>query len=128
MSWYMQVHLVTDGEDTEYARLFGQGANYLSTKCDTKGAIWKREMCTVQAIFNLYVSKLGHFKWFCLVQDNTYVNVPMLVHTLRRYNYHESWYLGRRPVYSLQDYNKDNITFQYATENSGICILGLQLE
>jgi hypothetical protein len=35
------------------------------------------------------------FRWFCHVDDDTYVNVPELSRLLRKYNHTEDWYLGK---------------------------------
>ncbi len=34
-------------------------------------------------------------RWFCHVDDDTYVNVPALYQLLRGYNHTEDWYLGK---------------------------------
>ena len=35
------------------------------------------------------------FRWFCHVDDDTYVNIPALVNLLQQYNHTEDWYLGK---------------------------------
>lgn len=34
-------------------------------------------------------------RWFCHIDDDTYVNVPALVKLLQQYNHSDDWYLGK---------------------------------
>ena len=44
-------------------------------------------------------------RWFCHVDDDTYVNVVALVKLLRRYPHYEDWYIGKpsldKPITSI---------------------------
>ena len=37
-------------------------------------------------------------RWFCHVDDDNYVNVPVLVHTLQHYHHTADWYIGRTSI------------------------------
>jgi len=61
-------------------------------------------------------------RWFCHVDDDTYVNVVALVKLLRQYPHYEDWYIGRpslnHPMTSLlRDDTNVNISF--------ICLLSV---
>ena len=38
------------------------------------------------------------FRWFCHVDDDTYVNVLALERLLQKYDYKEDWYLGKPSI------------------------------
>ena len=38
------------------------------------------------------------YRWFCIGDDDTYILVPNLVKTLRRYGFNKDWYIGRNSI------------------------------
>ena len=55
-------------------------------------------------------------RWFCHVDDDTYVNIPALLKTLQQYNHTEDWYLGKpslsHPI-ELYDVEYPSVSHQY---------------
>lgn len=47
-------------------------------------------------------------RWFCHMDDDTYVNVPQLVALLRKYNHTADWYLGRPSLSHPMEWNDRN--------------------
>ena len=47
--------------------------------------------------FKLFILLLI-FRWFCHIDDDMYINIPLLVSTLQKYNpFQEFRYIGRHP-------------------------------
>ncbi|CAI9728731.1 beta-1,3-N-acetylglucosaminyltransferase radical fringe-like [Octopus vulgaris] len=66
-------------------------------------------------------------RWFCHVDDDTYVNVPKLVTLLQKYNHTQDWYLGKLSLkhpLQIMDINQPGkkIEFWFATGGAGFCI------
>jgi fringe protein len=63
-------------------------------------------------------------KWFCHVDDDNYVNVPVLNELLKMYNPIRDWYLGRTSTPKpLQIRSKSQkISFWFATGGAGFCL------
>lgn len=66
-------------------------------------------------------------RWFCHLDDDTYLNVPGLVKLLQSYNHTDDWYLGRpslrHPIEVMKRSNPEQkIAFWFATGGAGFCI------
>ncbi|KAK3091976.1 hypothetical protein FSP39_024144 [Pinctada imbricata] len=72
-------------------------------------------------------------RWFCHVDDDTYLNFPQLVQTLRKYDHEKKFYLGkpslRYPIETIERPTNQKVVFWFATGGAGFCLSkGLALE
>ena len=51
--------------------------------------------CVIAIIGSCWHVDVVCFRWFCHVDDDTYVNIPQLVNLLQEYNHSKEWYLGK---------------------------------
>jgi fringe protein len=74
-------------------------------------------------------------KWWCHVDDDTYVNVVALLNLLRQYRHQYDWYIGKTSVTDpMKILNPDSpqtkVSYLFATGGAGFCIsrgLGLKM-
>ncbi|KAF6023771.1 MFNG [Bugula neritina] len=82
-------------------------------------------MCKLQVMYDLYMSKIEQYKWFCSVDDDTYINIPNFVKMLREYDHDKDWYIGKpslNHIYSVMEHKKKKISYWFATGGAALCI------
>jgi len=74
----------------------------------------KSLVCKMGHEFDMYI--LSGKRWWCHVDDDTYVNVNTLVRLLQRYNHTSDWYLGRpslgHPI-EVMDRNNPGVSWTF---------------
>ncbi|WAQ97313.1 LFNG-like protein [Mya arenaria] len=88
--------------------------------------VYKRSLiCKMGYEFDHFILS-GH-RWWCHVDDDTYVNVVELVKLLGTYKHTEDWYLGRpsldHPIEVIDHLHRgQKLAFWFATGGAGFCI------
>ncbi|KAK6170600.1 hypothetical protein SNE40_018957 [Patella caerulea] len=117
-----QTHIFTDADDPEISH--DKGVHVVNTNCLPTHS--RQALCCKMAIE--YDSFLESKKrWFCHVDDDTYVNIPQLVKLVKKYDHTQDWYLGKpslaRPIEMIDRKHKgQKIAFWFATGGAGFCI------
>lgn len=119
-----QTYFFTDTDDAELiSRTNGHAIN---TNCSS---IHSREgLCCKMAVELEYFMKFATtYRWFCHVDDDTYINIPALLRHLQQYDHIEDWYMGKPSLnHPLEipdpDHQGERVSFWFATGGAGICI------
>lgn len=125
-TWYImareEAYFFTD-EDNDIYRHKTRG-HLINTNCS---ASYDRYAlcCKMSVEFDTFIASKK--RWFCHVDDDTYVNVPALVTLLQQYNDTTDWYLGKPSLsYPLKMRDRDGqgqqIAFWFATGGAGFCL------
>ncbi|XP_041362609.1 beta-1,3-N-acetylglucosaminyltransferase radical fringe-like isoform X2 [Gigantopelta aegis] len=100
------------------------GGHLINTNCSSVHN--RQALCCKMAIeYDSFIE--SNKRWFCHMDDDTYVNVPKLLTMLRGYNHREDWYLGKpslkHPI-EIMDRDKpgQKLAFWFATGGAGFCI------
>ncbi|KAK2188892.1 hypothetical protein NP493_120g01019 [Ridgeia piscesae] len=125
-TWYImardQVYFFTD-EDNDIYRHRTRG-HLINTNCSS--TYDRYALCCKMSIeYDTFIASKK--RWFCHVDDDTYVNVPALVTLLQLYNDTGDWYLGKPSLsYPLKTRDLDGagqqIAFWFATGGAGFCL------
>ncbi|KAL3875535.1 hypothetical protein ACJMK2_033479 [Sinanodonta woodiana] len=118
-----QTYFFTDADDLEIQKLLPSG-HLINTNCSSDHSR-KALCCKMASEYDCYMA--SNKRWFCHVDDDTYVNVPQLVALLQKYNHSEDWYLGKPSLrHPLEIIDRNNpvqkLAFWFATGGAGICI------
>lgn len=118
-----QTYIFTDVHDKNIEHQFPYG-HVVNTNC-SQGHLRKDLVCKMAVEFDAYI--MSRKRWFCHVDDDTYLNINNLLTLLRRYNHTEDWYLGRpslaHPIEVVDRVNPgQKIAFWFATGGAGFCI------
>nr|AKP06495.1 N-acetylglucosaminyltransferase fringe [Platynereis dumerilii] len=116
------VHFFTDVEDEELKSKILPG-RLINTNCSarhTRAAL----CCKMSLEFDMFLASKR--KWFCHVDDDTYLNIPALLRLLKQYNSTGDWYLGKPSLnHPLEikdiEYPKQKTAFWFAT-GAGFCV------
>ncbi|KAM9098840.1 beta-1,3-N-acetylglucosaminyltransferase lunatic fringe [Sarcophilus harrisii] len=115
--------IFTDGEDEVLKQHTG---NVINTNCS---AAHSRQAlsCKMAVEYDKFIES-GR-KWFCHVDDDNYVNVPMLVKLLSSYPHTQDVYIGKpsldRPIQATERISENKmrpVHFWFATGGAGFCI------
>lgn len=118
-----QTYVFTDSEDPNLKSVFPKG-HVINTNCSSRHS--RTALCCKMALeYDIYMN--SNKRWFCHVDDDTYLNVPTLVEVLRKYNHTSDWYLGKPSLkHPIEIEDRDNpgqrIAFWFATGGAGFCI------
>jgi len=85
-------YFFTDAEDADLAARLPPN-RLVNTNCSASHNR-KALCCKMAAEFDAFLKDLTK-RWFCHVDDDTYVNVPEMLHLLRTFDHREDWYLGK---------------------------------
>jgi len=117
------VHFFTDEDDPDLKSRILPG-RLINTNCSarhTRSAL----CCKMSLEFDMFLASKR--KWFCHVDDDTYVNIPGLLRLLKQYNSSGDWYLGKPSLnhpLEIKDIESPNqkTAFWFATGGAGFCI------
>ncbi|OWF48473.1 fringe glycosyltransferase-like [Mizuhopecten yessoensis] len=115
-----ETYIFTDGDD----KLDVPEGHLINTNCSNSHyRIALSCKMAVEYDFFMITDK----RWFCHLDDDTYLNVPGLVKLLQTYNHTDDWYLGRpslrHPIEVMKRSNPEQkIAFWFATGGAGFCI------
>ncbi|GAB1603080.1 beta-1,3-N-acetylglucosaminyltransferase radical fringe-like [Argonauta hians] len=117
-----QTYFFTDTSDKNLNRITNN--HMINTNCS---ALHNRQAlcCKMAQEYDTFMASKK--RWFCHVDDDTYVNVPKLVSLLQKYNHTQDWYLGKLSLehpLEIMDVNHPGkkISFWFATGGAGFCI------
>ncbi|XP_067951112.1 beta-1,3-N-acetylglucosaminyltransferase radical fringe-like [Watersipora subatra] len=112
--------LITDVDDPELMSRFEPGHYQMST-CP-QSHYRKGLVCKVSLAYDLFMLKQR--RWFCIVDDDTYINIPNLVATLQKFDSTLDWYIGRPSLkYPIRvTINNLKESFWFHTGGAGYCI------
>ena len=74
--------------------------------------------CKMGIEFDYFIT--SNKRWFCHLDDDTYVNVNKFLQLLDRYNSSENWYIGKNSIHHTFKLRK--IAFWFGTGGAGFCI------
>ncbi|XP_078741934.1 beta-1,3-N-acetylglucosaminyltransferase lunatic fringe-like, partial [Lampetra fluviatilis] len=101
-----QTFVFTDGEDEELNRELG--GHLVQTNCSSAHS---RQALSCKMAVELDTFMRGSHKWFCHVDDDTYLNTASLLKLLRRFSHRGDVYLGRpsldHPMHTQQQVGCD---------------------
>lgn len=131
-TWFIlareQTYFFTDVKDDKLAE--ATGGHMINTNCSSTHT--RQSLCCKFSVeFDAYLDSKK--RWMCHFDDDTYVNIPVLVDLLRKYKHTEDWYLGKPSLrHPIEIHDPDNhgmkTTFWFAT-GSAFCISrGLALQ
>ena len=118
-----QTFIFTDSDDAELQKMLPDG-HVLNTNCSSEHT--RRALCCKMALeYDIYMNT--NKRWFCHVDDDTYLNIHRLVNVLQRYNHTFDWYLGKpslkHPIEIEDRVNPgQKLAFWFATGGAGFCI------
>ncbi|XP_060071856.1 fringe glycosyltransferase-like [Ylistrum balloti] len=115
-----ETYIFTDGDD----KLDVPDGHLINTNCSNTH--YRKALSCKMAVEYDYFMFSGK-RWFCHLDDDTYLNVPGLVKLLQTYNHTDDWYLGRpslrHPIEVVKRSNPEQkIAFWFATGGAGFCI------
>ncbi|CAM9187961.1 unnamed protein product [Lampetra fluviatilis] len=114
-----QTFVFTDGEDEELNRELG--GHLVQTNCSSAHS---RQALSCKMAVELDTFMRGSHKWFCHVDDDTYLNTASLLKLLRRFSHRGDVYLGRpsldHPMHTQQQ--EGAAEFWFATGGAGFCL------
>ncbi|CAD5119030.1 DgyrCDS7680 [Dimorphilus gyrociliatus] len=121
------VAVFTDDNDEIFEKT---GLRSIKTNCDnlhSRSAL----CCKMSYEFDAFLK--SNKKWWCHVDDDTYVNVKALKELLSRYEPSRDWYIGRPSTSHPLEIDRDRKPFHFwfATGGAGFCIsrsLALKIE
>ncbi|XP_013402809.1 beta-1,3-N-acetylglucosaminyltransferase lunatic fringe [Lingula anatina] len=125
-TWVMfvkdQTYFFTDKEDPDLNRKLN--GHLINTQCQS-GHTRSALCCKMAVEYDVFME--SQKRWFCHVDDDTYVNVPKLLEMLQNYNHTDDWYIGKPSMgHPLEIEEKDHIghkiAFWFATGGAGFCI------
>jgi len=95
----------------------------INTKCHpghTRDAL----CCKMSFEFDYFVKTTN--RWWCHVDDDTYLNVLSLLDLLRQYRHQDDWYIGKtsvvKPMRIKPPGASESVEFVFATGGAGFCI------
>lgn len=118
-----QTYVFTDSNDSDLISNLPEG-HVINTNCSSEHS--RKALCCKMALeFDVYIS--SNKRWFCHVDDDTYLNVPKLVEMLQKYNHTSDWYLGKPSLHhpiEIEDRANpgQKLAFWFATGGAGFCI------
>lgn len=116
-----QIYFFTDTADAELSAK--TGGHVINTNC-SEGHAYRSLCCKTSVEFDTYLS--SNKRWFCHFDDDNYVNVPLLLDFLRKYDYRKDQYLGRPSVSKGVNIHlaksTESVHFYFATFGAGFCI------
>lgn len=118
-----QTYVFTDSDDPDLSTIFPEG-HVINTNCSSEHS--RKALCCKMALeYDIYMNT--NKRWFCHVDDDTYLNVPMLVKVLQKYNHTSDWYLGKPSLkHPIEVEDRANpgqkLAFWFATGGAGFCI------
>ncbi|CAH1794173.1 unnamed protein product [Owenia fusiformis] len=116
-----QTFIFTDTDDEEYTKKTNH--HMINTNC-SKGHSRSALCCKMSVEFDTFIA--ANKRWWCHVDDDTYVNVPALLRLLRQYDSHEDWYLGKpsltHPIEARNMATNQKEAFWFATGGAGFCL------
>ncbi|XP_045213211.2 beta-1,3-N-acetylglucosaminyltransferase lunatic fringe-like [Mercenaria mercenaria] len=118
-----QTYIFTDTDDAELKQKV-EANHVVNTNC-SRDHYRKSLVCKMAQEFDWFINSKK--RWFCHVDDDTYLNVPRLVTLLEKYNHTDDWYLGRpsldHPIEVMdRAHPGQNLAFWFATGGAGFCI------
>ena len=126
-TWYKSARESTwffsDTVDEDISERISQG-HFIKTSCPSDHSR-QSLCCKMQVEIETFLLETDR-KWFCHVDDDNYVNVPRLRHTLAKFNPNQDWYLGKVSISKpLQIYDKSQqkeVEFVFGTGGAGFCL------
>uniref|UniRef100_H2Z355 Fringe-like glycosyltransferase domain-containing protein n=1 Tax=Ciona savignyi TaxID=51511 RepID=H2Z355_CIOSA len=121
-TWYQQAqaqtYIITDDEDLDLN--FTTNGHAVNSGCGNTHDLSDLS-CKTGAEYDLYL-RSGK-KWWCLFDDDNYVNVPRLVELLGKLDWRKDVYLGRRSIskYLEGRFRGKTVYFVFATTGAGVC-------
>ncbi|XP_064595659.1 fringe glycosyltransferase-like [Liolophura sinensis] len=117
-----QTYFFTDTDDAELQKR--TNGHMINTNCS--GQHNRQALCCKMAQEYDYFLQ-SKKRWFCHIDDDTYVNVPELVRLLQQYNHTDDWYLGKPSLkHPIEIVDRENqgvkLAFWFATGGAGFCI------
>jgi hypothetical protein len=125
-TWYMFARDVTyffsDADDSEYKQK--TRGHMVNTNCSSVHT--RRALCCKMSVEYDHFMASGK-RWFCHVDDDTYVNVAGLLRMLKGYNHTQDWYLGKPSLNHPLEINDienshQKVAFWFATGGAGFCL------
>ncbi|XP_061403171.1 beta-1,3-N-acetylglucosaminyltransferase radical fringe-like [Lethenteron reissneri] len=117
---FLGTFVFTDGEDEELNRELG--GHLLQTNCSSAHS---RQALSCKMAVELDTFLRGSHKWFCHVDDDTYLNTASLMKLLRRFSHRGDVYLGRPSLdhpMRTQQQQEGAAEFWFATGGAGFCL------
>ena len=121
-----QTYVFTDSEDPTFQEMLPwlPKSHFINTKC-SNGHTRSALCCKMALEYDIYMNT--DKRWFCHMDDDTYLNVPKLVELLQKYNHTSDWYLGKPSLkYPIEIEDRANpgqkLAFWFATGGAGFCI------
>ncbi|XP_046352005.1 fringe glycosyltransferase-like [Haliotis rufescens] len=117
-----QTYFFTDSEDKNFQDR--TGGHMINTNCSSTHN--RQALCCKMALeYDTFMD--SNKRWFCHVDDDTYVNIPQLLKLLQGYNHTQDWYLGkpslRHPIEIMdRDHPGQKLAYWFATGGAGFCI------
>lgn len=118
-----QTYVFTDTDDLNLQNFFPPN-HVINTNCSSLHN--RKALCCKMAWeYDMYMNT--DKRWFCHVDDDTYVNLPKLVELLQKYNHTSDWYLGKPSLKApIEVEDRANpgqkFAFWFATGGAGVCI------
>ncbi|XP_060593642.1 beta-1,3-N-acetylglucosaminyltransferase lunatic fringe-like [Ruditapes philippinarum] len=118
-----QTFIFTDADDAELKEKI-EANHVINTNCSGDHNR-KSLVCKMSQEFDWFIN--SRKRWFCHVDDDTYINIPRLVSLLQQYNHTDDWYLGKpslsHPIEVMdRSHPGQNVAFWFATGGAGFCI------
>lgn len=118
-----QTYIFTETDDPDLLNKAEPG-HVINTNCSV-GHDRKSLVCKMAQEFDWFINMKK--RWFCHVDDDTYLNVQRLVTFLQQYNHTDDWYLGRpsldHPIEVMdRTHPGQNLAFWFATGGAGFCL------
>jgi len=127
MSVVPQAYIFTDAPDERISKRTHD--HLVNTNCSSSHH--RTALCCKMSV-ELDYYYASDKRWFCHVDDDTYVNIPALVTLLQQYDHTRDWYLGRssighpvkipHPEFRGKPGSNQEISFWFATGGGGFCI------
>ena len=118
-----QTYVFTDSEDQTLQTMLPTN-HVINTNCSNQHT--RTALCCKMALeYDIYMNT--DKRWFCHMDDDTYLNVPKLVELLQKYNHTSDWYLGKPSLnHPIEVEDRANpgqkLAFWFATGGAGFCI------
>lgn len=118
-----QTYVFTDSEDETLKKMLPTN-HVINTNC-SNGHTRTALCCKMALEYDIYMNT--DKRWFCHMDDDTYLNVPKLIELLQKYNHTSDWYLGKPSLkHPIEIEDRANpgqkLAFWFATGGAGFCI------
>ncbi|KAH3872379.1 hypothetical protein DPMN_035595 [Dreissena polymorpha] len=117
-----QTYIFTDQRDEALENVMA--GHIVNTNC-SRDHNRRSLVCKMGHEFDMYI--VSELRWWCHVDDDTYLNVKELVRLLAGYRHTEDWYLGKpsldHPIEVINHVNPGpKLAFWFATGGAGFCV------